>query len=282
MSIVAERIIPSDPRLKRHVRHDSRSRMFAFDTRGIDIGSVEHAHLIPILDQGSIGKCTAECALNLLGTAPYYPSATQAYIKKYGSFDDNATNKYYNDEESLDGDGPYPPQDNGSTGLTMAKVARAAECISGWNQTFNLADFLKALQVYPIGCGTYWLASMFDPDGKGNITIDFSSGIRGGHEYACIGYDASTNKLKFVQSWGTSFGDNGYMYMNAAEFGQLLSQRGDATVFIPATQPAPVPAPQNAFDAASLVLDPWSNAAHVGSNKKAAHAWQAYAKAVRA
>src|SRR2546423_656913 len=46
--------------------------------------------------------------------------------------------KLYSDEEVLDGDGPYPPNDNGSTGLTCAKVLKRAGMISGYQHTFSL------------------------------------------------------------------------------------------------------------------------------------------------
>lgn len=283
MSVLVERFAEvSDPRLKRHVRHDDRSWLFATDTRGLTIAPVDHAYNGPLLDQQTTGKCTAECFLNLCKSGPYYSSALHdAYVARLGSFDDTATDKFYNLEENHDGDGPFPPNDNGSNGLTMAWVGRSLGLIPGWTQVFTPTDFLKALTVYPIGCGTYWYKSMFEPDSAGRVTVDARSGVAGGHQYACLGYDGK-KYLKFVQSWG-QWGNDGFFYVDVDTwFANCLNKRGDGTVLTPPTAPAPVPV-ESAFDKAAKVLDPWSRIHHtsVADNHKAAIAWQTYAASVR-
>jgi hypothetical protein len=184
-TILRERIPHTDPRLQRHILHDSESRRYEFDTTGLTIASVEHQRTLPILDQGPVGSCTAECGTGILGTAPYSGTgaAGAAFVRAFGSWDQAGAYRLYSAEETLDGDGPYPPNDQGSTGLTLAKTLRAAGCISGWTQTFSLTAALQALTVYPLARRTYWYNSMFDPSPEGVLTVDPASGIAGGHEY---------------------------------------------------------------------------------------------------
>lgn len=243
--IYRERIPSTDPRLKRHILHDSRSRAYEFDTAGLSIASVEHQRTLPILDQRQVGKCTAECGLGTLGTAPYYGADLMAaFARAFGSADDAGTDRLYSAEETLDGDGPFPPQDNGSTGLTLAKVLRAAGLISGWTQTFSLDDALKALTQFPLATGTLWYNSMFDPSPEGILTVNPASGIAGGHEYEVVGYDATRGLAKLANSWNTSWGINGFAFMQAEDWGGLLAKQGDVTIFTPNTQPAPIPTPR--------------------------------------
>lgn len=281
-TIYQERIPSSDPRCRRHILHDSESRRYVFDTSGLSVGSVEHHRTLPILDQGQVGSCTAEAGFGVLGTEPYSGSQAvgAAITKAFGGWSQDACYRLYSAEEALDGDGPYPPNDNGSTGLTLAKALRNAGAISGWTQTFTLDDALKALQLYPLAVGTYWYNSMFDPDGEGVVTVDTSSGIAGGHEYEVVGYDSARDLVKAANSWGDGWGAGGYFYLDSLDFGRLLAKRGDVTVFTPASQPAPAPTPTDAYSVWSAVAGPWAAEHHVGANAAMARATRAYLAAV--
>lgn len=279
-TIYHERIPATDPRLRRHVRHDSESRRFVFDTRGLTIQSVEHRRVLPILDQGEVGKCTAEAGLGVLGTEPYASvDINNLFAKAFGSTDDAGTDRLYNAEETIDGDGPFPPQDNGSSGLTSARALRNAGLISGWTQTFSLDAFLKALTQYPISCGTVWLNSMSKPDRDGLASVDPASGVAGGHQYECVGYSTATGLLKFANSWGTAWGVGGYFYMQASVFGKLLANKGDATIFTPISQPAPIPTPAPVVHSQAdldlnVAVGDWPDGVHFGKTAVVAYALQ--------
>lgn len=278
-TIYREKIPATDPRLKRHVLHDSESRRYAFNTAGLSIVSVEHHRWLPILDQGDVGSCTADAGFGVLGTDPYATSgASQPIMATFGAFTQAGAYQLYSAEEQYDGGGPWPPNDNGSSGLTLAKVLRDVGAIAGWTQTFTLDDALKALGQYPLAIGTVWFNSMFDPDPQGIITVSRSSGLAGGHEYEAVGYDQPRGLVHLANSWGTSWGESGYFWMAAEDLGLLLEDQGDVTVFTPLTNPAPVPTPvlvdANADDVAlARVLDPWAEAPHVGQNHRAAMAY---------
>ena len=94
--IIKEKITSRDPRLKRNVYHDSRSRSFAFDTTGKTLSSVTHARFIPILNQGQLGSCTGNAGIGALGTDPLYK--TIAPGSRY-SLDEPGAVKLYSDAE---------------------------------------------------------------------------------------------------------------------------------------------------------------------------------------
>jgi hypothetical protein len=279
-TIYRERIPSTDPRLKRHILHDDRSRLYPFDTRGLALQEFHHEETIPVFDQGQVGSCTADAAFGTLGTAPYYSGVlAQKVAERWGGLNQAGAYRFYSDEENLDGDGPYPPQDNGSTGLTSAKVLRDAGIIAGWTQTFTVEDALMAGSQQPVSCGTYWYNSMFTPDDKGVITIDPSSGIAGGHQYVMVGYDPATGLIEFRNSWGSGWGDGGHFYAREDSWGTLLENQGDVTVFTIPGDPQPQPVPPDAATAAlvaALRHNNWAFHHHIGDSARVAHAGQAW------
>ena len=79
------------------------------------------------------------------------------------SMDENGAVKLYSDAETIDGNGPYPPNDYGSSGLSIAKALKSAGLISSYQHTFTLNDALLALTTYPILVGINWYQEMFNP-----------------------------------------------------------------------------------------------------------------------
>lgn len=246
MTIRRERIPSIDPRLNRHINHDDRSRQYAFDTSGLSIVSTKHQRRIAVLNQGNLGSCTGNAGVGCLGTDPYYetiPSRTEPLLVAQGtySFDEAGAVALYSDATAADDyPGQYPPTDTGSDGLTIAKVLKAHGLISGYQHTFSLDDALKALGVTPVICGTSWLQDMFDPAADGRLTV--SGAVAGGHEYVVDEVDAEHRRVWLTNSWGTGWGVDGRAYLTFEDFGTLLADSGDVTIFTPLTQPAPTPA----------------------------------------
>ena len=289
-TITAHRIPATDPRLRRHVWHDSRSRNFPFDTTGLTIQSVQHVRHIPVLDQGNVGSCTGNAGIGCLGTDPYFPPAeywagatfgrhliasytlrglpgqlTVRQAMLYGSNEAGAV-ALYSDAESIDGDGPYPPNDNGSSGLSVAKALHRAGMIGGYTHTFTVDDALKALSVTSFITGINWYNSMFSPDPSGQVRV--VGALAGGHEIVVDGYDAERGLVWFTNSWGTGWGLEGRFCMAVEDYARLLGEQGDVTIFTPASvpvpqpQPAPTPLPPpppspNPDEAFAATLRPW-------------------------
>ncbi len=237
--IVKEKIHSTDSRLKRHICHDSRSRSFAFNTKGLTLTNTVHARHIPILDQGNAGSCTGDAGIGALGTDPLFASFPKTI--KY-SLDQAGAYKLYSDAEILDGNGAYPPNDFGSSGLSIATVLKNAGIIDSYQHTFTMNDALLALTKYPILFGTNWYNSMFSSDPDGRVRI--AGGIAGGHEIIARQLDVNNSRVWFDNSWGSSgWGIQGRFYLTFADFNTLLGQQGDVIVLIPKKSPTVTPAP---------------------------------------
>lgn len=227
--ILHKEIIPTeDPRLKRHIMHDSKSKLFVFDTTDIVITDVEHECFIDVLDQGQVGSCTGNAAISCINTAPHVQAVTPIFQP-----DEDGALALYSSAEEVDGDGPYPPKDNGSSGLSICKVLANPylKIIEGYQWTFTLENALKALTKYPILVGSYWYEGMDNPDATGRVRPTGS--IRGGHEYKGYKIVYNEGQIWFRNSWGKQWGLNGDFWMTWEDFAFLLSQRGDVVVLIP-------------------------------------------------
>jgi hypothetical protein len=269
--------IPSRyPFLKRHVLHDELSRWYEYDTSGLTIQSVRWTRRIPVLDQGQVGSCTANAGIGCLGTDPYYPPSSWMDGTPVYTPDEPGAVKLYSDEEVLDGDGPYPPNDNGSTGLTCAKVLKRAGMISGYQHTFSLDAALKTLSATSFITGINWYEDMFNPDAEGIIRP--TGELAGGHEIVVDEYDQARGLVGFTNSWGASWGLSGRFYMAAEDWGTLLDQQGDVTILVPLSKPSPNPKPgpqpadPDEVFAAALRQGNWVDHRHAGANAHVASA----------
>lgn len=236
--IYKEIIESIDARLGRHIHHDSESKNYKFDTTGLTIKSVEHIRTLPALDQGEVGSCTGNAGVGVINTQPFYYNTPVFLPTEDGAL------SLYSAAEVVDGDGPYPPQDHGSSGLSIAKVLKNVGMISGYQHNFSLQDTLKALTQYPLITGTNWYNGMFTPDADGRVHP--TGTLAGGHEYEAYKIDVPLGRIWFWNSWGAKWGIDGTFYMTWADYAYLLSKSGDSTVLLGQTanpNPAPLPVP---------------------------------------
>ncbi len=269
MAVYFERIPATDIRLGRHIRHDDASRAYAYPTAGLTLTSAKHARRIPVLDQGQLGSCTGNAGIGALGTDPYYatvPSRVQPLLVAQGAYslDEAGAVALYSAATRLD-DAPggwYAPgwQDTGSDGLSVAKALVAAGMISGYQHTFSLNDALLALTKTPLITGVNWYQPMFTPDDDGRVRP--GGQLAGGHEIDADEIDVENERVWFTNSWNTSWGVNGRFYLTFDDYGRLLGEQGDVTVFTPLTQPAPTPPPLDPDHALAAVARPWIHSHH--------------------
>jgi len=263
--------------LGRNLYHDSRNRAFPWRATGRSLTSQMWPRHIPILDQGQVGACTGFEQVGALGTGPVF----DALPTGHPALDGSLGYQIYSGAETIDGDGPYPPNDNGSSGPSAAQVAKKLGLISGYLHCFTLNDVLDALEDGPVGIGSNWYDSMDSPESSGLISVSPGAQIRGGHEYLCRGKDMDRKLLRFDNSWGTGWGVSGSFSYSFDTLDRLLGEQGDATVSLPLSAPAPVPvpvppAPASADLTFAKVLHPWVKLHHVGGNgqvSKAAQRW---------
>ncbi len=232
MGIYKEKIPTSDKRLGRHIEHDDRSFNYKFSATGIKITDVEHKRFIPILNQGQVGACTGFAGIGDINTNPFIKNDNSYYTA-----DDSGALKLYSDAEKIDGGIGYPPEDVGSSGLSIAKALKKQGLISSYQHTFNFNDALKALTKYPIITGIRWYSGMFATDSDGRVRI--SGKIVGGHEIEAFKIDIENARVWFYNSWGSQWGINGTFYLTWGDYLRLLEDRGDVTVLIPIADKKP-------------------------------------------
>jgi len=272
-------------KLGRHVHHDSRSLAYLWPATGSQ-ADVIHQRRIPVLDQGDVGSCTGNAETGAIGTDPLYPALPAGHP----ALGEPEALRLYSAAEVIDGNGKYPPNDDGSSGLSVAKAAKAAGLISGYQHATSVQAMISALQQYPVIIGISWYDSFDDPDSEGLIRIAKGAQVRGGHEVEVIGWSSTSNLFTAVNSWGTGWGVNGTFLFSADTMTRLFSEEGDCTVSLPLTVPAPTPTPVPVppapvppgpdTDPADVALadaqTAWAWYRHVGENRKAALASQAW------
>jgi hypothetical protein len=228
--------------LGRNVRHDSRSLAYRYQHDGRELAEVLHSRHIPILDQGDVGSCTGNAEVGALASDPLYGALPAAFAAN--QLNENEALRLYSAAEDIDGDGPYPPNDNGSSGLSVAQAAKNAGLISGYTHCLSLADFTTALQDGPVLLGCNWYDSMDKPDkGTGEVVISPGASVRGGHEIVARGVDPLAQTVFLDNSWGTGWGVGGSFILGWGTLERLLGEQGDGTVPLPLSAPAPTPVP---------------------------------------
>lgn len=243
-TLVVKRFDTTDPRLGRHVLHDSRSRRFAAPARDpATLKSVRHEVHIEILNQGNEGSCTGNAGENNIASSVFWAGGA---LVLQGTDHHEFARQLYGDATKLD---PWPGEfnpatgieDTGSDGLSVAKVLQQRGLISGYQHAFSLAATLTALSQQVVMIGSVWKSSMYYPDASGRITV--SGNVEGGHEFVLDELDVEHELVGMRNSWGIDWGVGGRAYLSFADLGSLLAEDGDCTILVPVTQPAPQPTP---------------------------------------
>jgi len=284
-----EQVVPGK-RLGRQVRHDSRNRAYAYNRRLRDLTTQLWARSLPILDQGDLGSCTGNMMVGALGTDPIVQTLPIGHPVLNESF----AVTIYSGAEKLDGGQGYPPEDEGSSGPSVAQVTKTMGLISGYTHGFSLTDLLDALEDGPLGIGANWYDSMDSPDSTGLVTISPNAYVRGGHEFLCRGKDVNKKLIFCDNSWSSDWGNNGSFSMSWDTATRLLAEQGDVTVPVPLSAPAPTPTPTPVPtptptptppgpDAHDRTLYrqtfPWTQEHHVGQNHAVANDLKAWYRA---
>jgi hypothetical protein len=233
MSTLYAHIPETDPdarRLGRHIAHDPRSRDFAVEApAGATFDTVYWDRHSDILDQGEVGSCTGNAMVGALACAPL--CADDAAGKQ---FDETLALALYGGATRRDSvTGSYPPVDTGSTGLAVAKEAKARGLIDSYRWAFSVSGLLHALQGGPVIVGVPWYAGFDHPDGNGLVRP--SGQIRGGHEFLLRGLvvkgtDQDEWELHADNSWGRGWGDRGMFCFTVATWKLLRSQHADVVI----------------------------------------------------
>lgn len=229
--------IPTDTpyKLGRHVKHDERSKDYELSLPA-EMAEKDTLWTVSqyILNQGNTSSCTGNAAAQCLNTDFFAPTRTKLNIPW---FTESMALTIYSDatHEEDDPSDYYPPNDNGSNGVDMAKACQQLGYVDRYEHTFSFGDFRKAIQTQPLCVGTLWTQQMFTPDTNGLVTVGplgdvddpNNPYIAGGHQYVAIGISNTIQQLKFLTSWGYGFANGGVFQMTFDDFETLLANEGD-------------------------------------------------------
>lgn len=250
------RFDPTDPRLGRQRRWDSRSKAFFIPEADSysDIKSVTHKCYIPMLNQGDIGSCTGDTGTEVMGSDDLWYSMMDLLSVTDENLDQQYAYQLYSDTTKTD---PYPgywdpsdpaSQDTGSDGLSTAQTLKKRGLISGYTHGNSLLSALTGLQARSGMTGTVWKGDMFNPTSDGQLRC--TGNVEGGHEYTLFAVDADNRRVWMRNHWGEwgvgypGYADTGCAWMSWDDYEELLvGEQGDFTLLIPNTEPAPTPAP---------------------------------------
>ncbi|TXS68927.1 hypothetical protein [Streptomyces sp. sk2.1] len=248
------------PGLGRHLVLDPRSLAYRRPYDGQPLRATAWEPRIPVLDQrnllaqgirtaqaygldadvDALASCTGNAATALLSILL---TPEQAYAASLNTSDAADAEHFaiglYADATTCDqwSDMTWPSQDVGSSGLGVAKALRARGLIDQYGHATTAEELCVLLQTGPALMGLPWYAAMSDPGPGGFIDADSdwtSSPLEGGHE-VCItaledvalvdgALDPARTVLRFRQSWGAAWGDQGDGRFYLSTYLQLLEQ----------------------------------------------------------
>ena len=232
---------PTPYPLGRVVQHDPKSLAFPAQVAGIALTTIRHARHVGPFDQGNLGSCTGNAGVGALATDPLFSTLPGAVAQ---ALNEALAISVYSQATTLDSEpGSYPPDDTGSSGLAVAKALKQRGYISGYTHAFSLDATLQSLVTGPVIIGINWYNNFFTPDGSGLLTTHPGDSVAGGHEVVLDEINVEHRLVGGTNSWGPGWGREGRFYMSFDLLGRLLSEQGDATVFVPINAPAPFPVP---------------------------------------
>ena len=107
-----------------------------------------------------------------------------------------------------------------------AKYLKNTGKISSYLWTYDLGVLIQTLLTKgPVVVGTNWYMGMFYPNRNGLIKV---TGINaGGHAYVINGVDTRTKLFRIKNSWGRSWGKNGFAFISFSDMQRLMREQGE-------------------------------------------------------
>lgn len=227
----------------RHKHHDPASRAYVAAPLAAPTRSWNHL-MGPVLDQGQISGCTGWSGADILNSSKFLASrrlfnANQHPGKNPTGYLTNADGLFLYEQATQNDDlgWTYPPTDNGSTGLGVAKSLQALGVISKYEWTFDFGQMLAWGARQPIMLGSLWTDAMMDIDANGLLHTGGPAALKRadsngeGHEYVLRGVNLKTRIARIRNHWTVQWGLKGDALISLDDLHTLIiSYKGDVCV----------------------------------------------------
>lgn len=216
---------PEDVKLDWKPRFDTRSLAFAAAPAPIGPLKTKTWATGRQLDQKAEGACVGH---GVVGALQSSPSGSKLPDPQTGAFGVYHMAQFIDEWEGE----AY----EGTSVLAGMKVARNSGLVSSYEWCFGVDQVLQTV-IYrgPVVIGIHWMESMFAP--KPNGLLDCSSTVvSGGHCVFISGFylqkklvgEPVNDYVRIKNSWGSSYGLDGSVYMKVSDLDMLLKRQGEA------------------------------------------------------
>ncbi len=172
-------------------------------------------------NQGNTPHCCAYSWVHVLEDGPVIQDIVNGRPKPMF-----APDKYYRECKKLDG---LPKNSEGTTIRAGAKVAQNLRLISEYRWANSIDEMVDALLIFgPIIAGTHWYSGMNSYNSNGLMNV--SGRNLGGHAYVINGVDTDRELFRVKNSYGKSWGKDGYGYISFSDFDTLLDRGADICI----------------------------------------------------
>jgi hypothetical protein len=223
-----------DPRLDRLVEFDEQSRQYAATDilRSTAQPKNKSYRVGKWLDQRSDGACVG---FSFLQEALAMPRRARGLFSKSDLELERKAREIYWSAQRIDPwpGGSYPgasPRYEGTSMLAGVKIMQKLGFYDEYRWAFGEQDLaLSVSNLGPAVIGVNWYEGMYEPNSKG--FIEPTGRNVGGHAILVMAVNVTTlNAYRVWNSWGRSWGRNGWAYLSRQHMAQLLSQNGEACI----------------------------------------------------
>lgn len=186
------------------------------------------------LNQGSYGTCVGNAFGHRRADGPV----------KIANIDQDWAQKLYLEASAIYYGQPDTTMQKGTSAVSACQVLLKRGAIDRyeWVGNWNAAPIdlrYTLLELGPVCVGSNWYRSMDSPVAVGDqryMVIDYTSTVRGGHEFVVNGIDldpedGSDPYYRMKNSWGTSWGKHGTARFKIQDLEQLIFEGwGDAVL----------------------------------------------------
>lgn len=182
----------------------------------------------PVLDQGQEGACVGHGMTNAVMSAPVHLRLVHPQQTAFGLYH---VARFMDDEKGENYDGTEV--------IAGAKAAVDLGFATDYRWCFGIDDVRNSvLELGAVVLGINWYDSMYETDAQHLVTV--GGKVVGGHCILVTGYTrrkadghvhaAGDAVYRWLNSWGTEYGDLGHGYIREADLAKLLKADGEAMV----------------------------------------------------